>query len=188
MEITIKNNIQCYHLRLKNDVIWADIYLDENKNGDGGSLFIRSDYGSWDYFWGHAGCTLKQFLCKIDEGYLVGKLMHGKPDEFDFDRWKEDAKSKLRYELEEKVIDKDKYDEVLTAIDQLDEDAPTRSQDALYVYLRENNSIITKHFNDSEYFPNGEDTPVALKMFIRDLWRPFIEKLKEEIKQTLMLK
>lgn len=180
MEITTKNSIQCYRLRFKGDMIWANIYLDENTNGDGGALLIRSDYGSWDYYWGSCGCTLKQFLCKIDNEYFIRKLMHGKPDEFDYDRWKDDAKSKLKYELDEEVIDKEKYDEICEAIEELDEHG-FRSQDALYVYLRENDSIITRHFSDSEYFPTGEDTPVALTMFIEKIWTPFIKKLKKEI-------
>jgi len=178
MEIT-KKNIQVYQLRkFKESNIWADIYLDENKDGSGGALAIRSDYGSWDYCWGSCGRPLKEFICGIDAGYLMGKL--SSRNEFDYDRWKVAAQEQIKYALQEKNIDDEKHDGLMQELEGLGREG-FQSEDSLYVYLRETNSELFSFFGSSENFPNGKDYPTGLKLFIENIWKPFIQELKKEI-------
>jgi hypothetical protein len=56
---------------------WAVIMLDEA----GGVVSIQSAYGNWGYHWTHHGCkSLKHFLPKMDNWYLVNKLTNGARD------------------------------------------------------------------------------------------------------------
>lgn len=179
MEIT-KKSVEVYQLRrFKDSSIWADIYIDENKDGTGGALSIRSDYGDWSYYWGSCGETLKEFICRIDNGYLMGKL--ARRDEFDYDRWKNDAQEKIKYNLQEKNIDGKKCDELMQDLEDLDQEG-FRSEEGLYVYLRETDNKLFSFFGDIESFPRGNDYPIGLKMFIENIWMPFIQELKKELK------
>lgn len=178
MEIT-KKNIQVYQLRkFKESNIWADIYLDENKDGSGGALTIRSDYGSWDYYWGSCGRTLKEFICGIGVDYLMNKL--GSRSEFDYDRWKGAAQEQIKYALQEKNIDDEKHDGLMQELERLGREG-FQSEDSLYVYLRETNSELFSFFGDNESFPNGKDYPTGLKLFVENIWKPFIQELKKEV-------
>ena len=184
MEIT-KKNLQVYRLRnFKDSTIWADIYIDENGDRTGGALTIRSDYGSWDYYWGSCGKTLKEFICGIGIDYLMNKL--SSRNEFDYDRWKNEAISQIKYALQEKDIDGDKCDELMQELENLGREG-FRSEDALYVYLRESSSSSSKlfsFFGDSESFPSGKDYPTGLKLFVENIWKPFIVELKKELQST----
>lgn len=42
-----------------------------------------SDWGNWGYWWTHPGCELREFLCHIDDHYLLGKLCSGQRDVID---------------------------------------------------------------------------------------------------------
>lgn len=181
MEIN-KKTTQIYQLRkFKESNIWADICLDENSDGSGGALMIRSDYGSWDYYWGSCGRPLKEFICGIGIDYLMNKL--GSRNEFDYDRWESEAKERIKYALQEKDIDNKKCDELMQELEDLSREG-FRNEDALYVYLRESDKKLFSFFCDNESFPNGKDYPSGLKLFIENIWKPFIQELKKEIQLT----
>lgn len=42
-----------------------------------GCLSIYSDWGNYGYWWTHPGCEIREFLCRIDDDYLLGKLCSG---------------------------------------------------------------------------------------------------------------
>jgi hypothetical protein len=47
-----------------------------------GLLFVRSDYGSYSYWWGSTGTDdFREFLLELDDAYLLGKISPG--DEYD---------------------------------------------------------------------------------------------------------
>lgn len=51
---------------------WARFWVTSD-----GCVSIMSDWGNWGYWWTHPGCELRQFLCRIDDSYLLGKLCMG---------------------------------------------------------------------------------------------------------------
>lgn len=42
----------------------------------GGHLHIVSEWGSYQYFWSQPGDSMLEFLGRLDNGYLHGKLRH----------------------------------------------------------------------------------------------------------------
>jgi hypothetical protein len=65
-------------IRLRFEPIgWAVFIVDE----DLGALSVQSDWGDYNYAWGHGGRggkTLMQFLATCSEGYIAGKLLAGR--------------------------------------------------------------------------------------------------------------
>lgn len=57
---------------------WARFWLTSD-----GCLSIMSDWGNYGYWWTHPGCEIRQFLCGIDDSYLLGKLCSGQRDVVD---------------------------------------------------------------------------------------------------------
>lgn len=178
MKITISKSVEVYRLRECKNGEWADIYIEENENGNGGTLFIRSGYGSWDYYWGSAGSTLKEFICSISTDYLIGKL--ARKDEFDYDRWRKAAEDEVKAWYRDKQIDKDEKRNLLEELIELDKEG-FQSSDALYVYMRENNLQLYQQFCDGPCFPEGNDYPRGLLIFVENIWNPFIKELKKEL-------
>jgi hypothetical protein len=53
----------------------ADIILQDFGDGKGKIIISDSDWDyNFSYFWGSMGVSLKDFLCRIDSGYFIGKL------------------------------------------------------------------------------------------------------------------
>lgn len=55
---------------------WARFWVTSD-----GCVSIMSDWGNWGYWWTHPGCELREFLCRIDDDYLLRKLCSGRRDE-----------------------------------------------------------------------------------------------------------
>jgi hypothetical protein len=55
---------------------WARIWIT-----DDGCFTCLSDYGDYGYWWSSPGCEFREFLCRIDDSYLMGKL--GRDDQYD---------------------------------------------------------------------------------------------------------
>jgi hypothetical protein len=68
--------IKRYDVRAKSE--WAVVVVDSK-----GFLGIVSTYGNYAFHWTSFGEDFKAFLLKINEGYLVGKLTLGRPEEYD---------------------------------------------------------------------------------------------------------
>lgn len=52
----------------------TEIFLDDKGNGQG-KITISNTYGfNYSYYWGAMGCSLKEFITKINEDYFVTKL------------------------------------------------------------------------------------------------------------------
>ena len=82
MSYTItQTTVLCYKIRHSSNQGWADITIDENPSG--GRIQIASDWGSWQYYWGAAGTTLRKFLLGLDKGYVAGKFGAGKYADLD---------------------------------------------------------------------------------------------------------
>lgn len=64
---------------------WARIWIT-----DDGCLSCLSDFGNYGHWWHNAGCEFRQFLCEVDDSYLIGKLglgQHEYDDEATLARW-----------------------------------------------------------------------------------------------------
>src|SRR5665648_835244 len=72
-----KTTVECYKIRHKSGMYWADITIDSL--GKQGRISISSDYGNYANFWGACGCEFKEFLTGLNLGYAAGK--------FGADRW-----------------------------------------------------------------------------------------------------
>lgn len=77
-----KSTIESYKLRHPDGIGWADISIDAN--GKSGRIQIASDYGDWQYYWGSCRSEFKDFLAKLDMGYVAGKF--GADKFFDVDQ------------------------------------------------------------------------------------------------------
>jgi hypothetical protein len=61
-----------YSLRTERGAWLAEVVI-----SDDGYFSTVSDYGSYAYFWSHAGCEFRGFLARLDADYLVGKIKPG---------------------------------------------------------------------------------------------------------------
>lgn len=59
--------------RIKIDNV--DVFLEELGAGKGKITLSDTYNHNYSYFWGSMGCTLKQFLCRIDAGYFAKNLI-----------------------------------------------------------------------------------------------------------------
>lgn len=50
--------------------------------GSDGYFSVISSYGNYSYFWAAPGKPFKEFLAKLDKGYVLDKLSYGKKDEY----------------------------------------------------------------------------------------------------------
>jgi hypothetical protein len=183
MKVTYANNIEVYKFReVSNSHLWANIYIDvaDNDKDGAGAILIRSDYGSWDFFWGSCGSPFKKFLTEIGKDYLTGKLC-GADKEFRQHEWQIDA----RRIVDEYFADYDPEDEgrasAIEELDDIDKNCNFHSSEGMYAYLNGESPTLTDVFSDSGEYPNGNFVPRQLEMFVEQIWPVFVEELKKEI-------
>jgi hypothetical protein len=78
-----KTTVECYKIRHPKKDYWADITIDTD-GGKQGRVQIASDFGAWQYFWGAAGPSFKQFLISLNIDYVASKF--GADGWFDLDK------------------------------------------------------------------------------------------------------
>jgi hypothetical protein len=183
MKIFHESNIEVYRLReFSNTHTWADIYIDAPPDAQFGAIMIRSDYGSWDYFWGSCGMPFKEFITSnMDKTYLIGKFMHGRNKEFREDYWQEEATKLINEAIASDGFDSKQGETLLEELNELIEYHDFKSADGLYAIIRESFPELDTFFQESDHYPKADYTPAQLTMFMEECWPAFIELLKAEV-------
>jgi hypothetical protein len=169
-----KATAEVYHLReAGTHKTWADIYIHETSEKSG-ALLIRSDFGSWDYYWGACGHGFKKFLIGLNDSYFSEKLMYGRSYEFYPDVWFKE----LRQHLDELQLDPEEYGECIDELEKTDEQG-FRTIEAVTSYIYNNCDTL---YSAVEDWPDSEHLPLRLTHFL-EIWHEFQQLLKEELKE-----
>lgn len=169
-----KSNIESYLIRNGSD--WGEIAIsirEETVN-----VMVNSSYGHYAYYWCACGMNPKAFLCKINKGYTLQKLTHGKETEIDED--------KCLDQIKQAIIDTRRTGD-LTA------DQAREAWDGMVGVWEDRNGydIAMGHLIDSKYFeqvfgdyealPSARRLKPECEFFWEKIWMPFVEELKQEL-------
>lgn len=171
-----KGTSEYYQVRHKTGMYWANISIVCYEKA--GEIQIRSDFGDWSFYWGSCGSSFKEFLQRLDIGYVARKF--GEDSYFDFDKTISWYKQDLIEFRREESISAEKAREIYDQIKEAEDEGFTErnafqtriysSMESLSSYLMDGDmgviEIISPRFN------NFWDGP----------WKKFMEQLKEETK------
>lgn len=171
---------------LKFSTGWAIIYLDDSL----GNISIESDWGSYSSMWGGKKGEFKEFLTRMDDGYILRNLNKG-ASYFDVDESikrikKAIIKARLysggRGKYSEIYLDKEEARNCWSEVDDL------RDSDTVNEFFRifmNQETLFSKFCGDeppavSEYVVTG--VPPQLMAFMYIVWTRFRKILEEELK------
>ena len=183
MKVTHANNIEVYKFREVSDThLWANIYVDvaDSDNNGAGTILIRSDYGSWDFFWGTCGSPFKKFLAEVGKDYLIRKL-NGPNKEFRQHEWQIDARRIVDEYFDECDPEDEEKEGANEELDEIDRNCNFHSSEAMYAYISGNCPYLSDVFSNSGEYPNGNFVSRQLEMFVEQIWPVFVEELKKEL-------
>jgi len=180
MNVT-KTMTETYTLRGKK-CLWAKINLDCGEKSV--NVMISSDYGEFNYYWGATGLNPKKFLCDIDMHYAMKKLMGGTHEMYEPDF--EARKIRINEMIIEYRFDGSiSKEEARNAWDKAKE---------IFEYCQNSNDKYYEKFYTSDEFKDifydCESIPECTKLKPKvtqvwnDLWKPFVEYLKTEVKEV----
>jgi len=170
--------IEQYDVRVNGE--YAIICIDPR-----GILLVESSYGSFNYWWGAAGSDFKQFLTELNPDYFFGKVRQGQQDHyFDRDETEKRIKERILEERRNKDISKDFARECWN---DLHEDirefyGDDKGTCNLFVSDLMDTYSLSKLFDDYDSVPIVTGFPRECHHFWENVWCPFIEMLKDEIR------
>lgn len=167
-----KTTVECYKIRHKSGMYWADITIDAGEKG--GRIMIASDFGTWQNYWSSPGDSFKQFLMSLNMEYVA--------DKFGADRHFDQAATLCGYRARILEIRKQ---EGLTAeharklFDQCKGLEDYTHENEFCMELRGSHELM--RFFD--HCPDlSRDTTPGFKRFWKSVWPAFLDMLKEELK------
>lgn len=168
-----KTTVECYKLRHKSGMYWADITIDSKLKG--GRIQIASDYGSWQNYWGATCDNFKEFLISLDIHYAAGK--------FNADRYFDIEKTLLSYIklAEENKFKFNKMLELKKEIHQL-ENYTHKEEFSINVFSCK--TIMSMYEGCPEIC---YDIDPGFKNFWANCWPVLIDELKKEIQPNTYL-
>ena len=173
-----KSTKEVYYLRT--DEYFADISIDEDDSGKGGSLSIAADYGNSHHYWGACGMPFKQFLCKIGIDYVAGKFSLGKEidEKATILQWKKDVIKSMR----DGDIDMQETRAIWDSIKELDGTVGSVGESYFMAELSHHAELLRYYYHHPPIITGITDN---FKDFWERLWLPFLEHLKQEIQQEI---
>lgn len=172
-----KTTVECYKIRHETGMYWADITLDVT-GGKSGRIQIASDYGDWNYYWGSAGPSFKEFLLRVDKGYAAQKF--GADRWFDLDGTIKDYKIRVLEVRQDGCIDADKARELYDSIKELE----SASGENEFVQIMWTLPKLMSFFDGTPDM-NRTYTP-GFRQFWENVWPVFLERLKMEIEEEVL--
>lgn len=167
---------------LKGDhCLWAKINLEcinESVN-----VMISSDFGEFSHYWGCCGTNPKEFLIGLDMHYAMKKLMGSTNNmyEADFPARLNSVKKMIIQDRKVLILGKDTakcaWDEIVEIIDECG-----NSED-VYFNLCFHSKYLDDVFQDFGSIPTDTKLKPKVTAFWNEVWLPFVEYLKEEIKE-----
>lgn len=169
-----KTTIECYKIRHQNGS-YADIAIDDSD--DKGRIQIASDYGNWSYYWSAFGDNFKQFLIDLNIEYVANKF--GTDRHFDLI-----GSIKL---LKDLIINEHSHDK------KIKKDLLTELR-KFEVYCDGENDYINRCMNGEHIYKILDGVPdicigisPSFKNFWENTWVIFVEKLKKEQTESVVL-
>lgn len=166
-----KSTVECYKIRHPKKDYWADITIDTD-GGREGRIQIASDFGAWQYFWGAAGPSFKQFLTGLNIDYVASKF--GADGWFDLEKTLKDFKERIK----EFGGDKEWTKEALKEIDFLDRNSSCK-EECIHLLMTDCPKIMEMYDGMPELSSNNNN-PLFIR-FWNELWPVFIQELRTEL-------
>jgi hypothetical protein len=159
--------------------LWAKINLDCGKQSV--NVMITSDYGEFSHYWGSCGMNPKKFLTTIDMHYAMKKLMHGTDNLYEPDL-DERLKSFKKLIIEKRLYNDITKHEARVAWNRIINIIGSCA-DEEYFHQCANSDEFEKIIFDWEMIPMDDKIKSMVVEFWEDIWLPFTEFLKDEIKE-----
>ena len=181
MSMTVtKSTSELYQVRSgKGSLSWGDITLSLGNTSV--SVTATSDYGTFDHRWTHCGGEPKQFLCGLDFQYTMKKLTNGGLYVADTEAYGNEIKERIIEARKDDCISKEDartaWDEMLSIYEEYD-------GGDLFFHALYDHEFFTVIFGDYEALPSAEKYCNRAVDFWGDVWVPFIDSLKEELKNA----
>jgi hypothetical protein len=169
-KITKISNIVTYKIRNLPYGGWADISIDDYIVR--GTIYIHSDYGDWNYYWGNPGINFKKFITTLNINYIATKFNEDK--QFDIDKTFEILKKEIIDFFPGESLSYRK--QLLQAIKDLMEETSNEQE---YIYNFNTNRILSELPID--YPPICYKISTLFETFWKDCWSVFIQELKKEL-------
>ncbi|MBU2968769.1 hypothetical protein KO527_05325 [Pseudoalteromonas sp. C2R02] len=179
MSVT-KSQAELYQVRSgKGSCAWGDITLVCGKQSV--SVMATSDYGSFDYYWSHCGGEPKDFLCGLDFQYTMKKLTNGKLYVANPDGYIKEIKENI---INSRRCETLSRKEARTAWREMLEHQEEYPEGDLFYKGLVDHDLFEKVFGDYECLPSSTTECCHAVDFWKDIWTPFIESLRAELKES----
>lgn len=173
-----KSVSESYKLKFENGMDYAKFTIDES-----GSFSCQSSFGNFAYTWHSFGDNFKEFLSKLDEGYLFVKLCSR--NYFDFQQYVEDCKKEVLRNRKSNIYNEEEARKLWEFFDSY---LPKMGEDLSIVrneFFLSNNLLeplgdepwISEFFPETDYSPNQ-------KAFVRNVYPAFAKVLKNELNSS----
>jgi len=158
--------------------LWASINLELYEKAV--NVMISSDYGNFSYFWGSTGKNPKKFLTKISKDYTMKKFLGENMYEIDLEACRKSIKEIIIEERKMLNISKDEAFEAWIELDNIMNNYSMNENQYFTEITR--TDIFDKIFYDWEAIPTHRKNKSIVDLFWNDLWIPFTEELKKELR------
>lgn len=173
-----KSTCEKYTLKFNKGWDYAVFTIDNT-----GIFQCHSSFGDYAYHWGAFGNNFKEFLCRIDSGYLLCKVSDNKY--FDIDKYQKQAKKQLFKLRREDEISKDDARELWEFFESGLSDCGS-SYDLVCREIYDNkllNKVCGGEVFYSEFSPEQDYPPNAVA-FVENIFPAFTQILKNELKEV----
>lgn len=146
-----------------------------------GEIAIHSSFGSWAYQWSACGMPFREFLVKLDRGYLLGKLGGASAYVFDGEAAMKRAYRKVTEARRRREIERGDARDLWDALVDVHDDA--RSGSTMFVHLLSGIDDGHKIFAEPWYMVEQMENP-DISGFLRDLWPEFVSVIRAELNEN----
>jgi hypothetical protein len=151
---------------------WAVIIIRSWEGG--GSIDAQTDYGNYAYIWSSIGDRdIREFLCKLDYSYFMGKAHHTRGYVTDWDKTADEIKRLALEDRRADNLDAESARDIFDALDAIDRDEG-------FFWQARDYPALSKFLSRHEY-PKRTVRDAQCNGFWNVIWPRICEVWKEEL-------
>lgn len=174
---------------------WATIVLFgwQSTGNDGtprecGEILINGGFGQWAYSWGHMGVPFKQFLLKVERGYIAGKFMGSKAYKFDGELTVRELRQRLLAWRQCGDLDKEEARQLWDYIEERQVELESSTHDFVGAMQQAETELVPSRallrFLQEPWEHLAESLDIQFVGFWREIWPVFLEQLRLETQEV----
>lgn len=163
--------------RIRHNTIegWADVFL---TTGDSSvSVMINSDYGVFSYSTEYCSRSPIEFIANVSKHYILKKLLGDERLVVDEVACRNEILDDIRRCYDSGSISECEAKVAVEYIDELQFNNPS-----LYYYQITNHDVLGSIYNETDSIPDTTTDNSVCEPLWNDIWLPFANQLKQEIK------